>query len=567
MSALAALLAKRQVLLSAALLLLVAGFAIGPGSAAGASLILAHFGLILLWQPIVRPNYQLGPADLVLLAAVLAVFLLARSSWVLAMWLLMLAAMIAGRSFIASSLVGRMPYLIAVSVLVLFLILAVVPHALGLDAAQREPFRLIVIGGLPLLALSIAFFPVESDFDPQTLGGIDLFSAVMLFLVLAVAMLGALALMQVREIDYFSALALALPGIAAGLLLLAWVWHPSLGRAGLGVQWMRRVLSSGLSFENWLNELAADAVLEVEPDEFLKRALGDLLRFPGIIGGQWHYGVSGAGGSFGEQSEARESYTHAGLSVELCFVRPPSDGLLWHYNLMLLVLAEFYREKCQTRLLQLRSFEEAVHETGARLTHDVKNLLQSLNALCFAAARPDGDPQALQELFRRQLPQIAARLESTLDKLRQPEETRLIAIEIAAWWQEARLRHQGQGIRFRGDIEGSQAHVPCELYDTCLDNLLQNAIGKRRLEPDIRISVELEGDGRLRVSDSGSAVDEAVSAALANQPLRSSQGLGMGLYQVGRLARRAGYCLELCRNEPGAVVFELYPLAATAPDG
>lgn len=554
---LAGVLAQRQILLSASLLVLVAGFAHGPASGPGGALILAHFGLFMLWQPMVRPNYRFALPDTLLLLGLLSVFIFALSPATLALWVLFLASVIGGRSFVASSRAGRLPYLIAVVALVLFLVLVLMPAALALETEDVALFSTLATIGLPLMAVAVAFFPVESDFDPQTVGGIDLLSSLMLFLALAVTLLGALALMQVRGLAYFQALALAFLAMAACLMLLALAWYPRLGLGGLGVQLSRRMLSSGVSFDHWLNALASAALREPDPEPFLQAALDDLLRFPGIVGGQWRSEVSGASGRFGAGGNIVERFTHAGLSVELGFERRPGDGLLWHYDLMLLVLAEFYREKCQTRLLQLRSFEEAVHETGARLTHDVKNLLQSLSALCFAAAAPEGDAAALQRLFRRQLPQIAARLESTLEKLRRPDEAPLAEVGLADWWRGARARHAGQGIDFGPELPDAGRRIPQDVYDSCLDNLLQNAITKRQLEPGLKITVGLEHGGRLRVADDGSAIADELAMALMRQPIPSQQGFGMGLYQAAKLARRAGCKLALASNQDGAVVFEL----------
>ncbi len=559
------LIERRQVLLSASLLVLVAGFASDPASEAGRYLILVHFGLFLLWQPIVRPNYRLGGLDLILLFAVLTGFLLVMSPALLAAWVMVITAVIGGRSFIATSTVSRMPYVLALALLVLFLVLVLVPEALQIRTGEVALFSHLAQLGLPLLAVAIAFFPVESDFDPGTLGGIDLLSALMILLVLAVSLLGTLAVMQVEGLPYFRSVAVALLGMAGGLLLLAWAWQPRLGRSGLGLQLSRRILSSGLSFEHWLQEISTAALREAEPDEFLAAAMHDLLRFPGIVGGNWICDAAEAAGSFGGSGACSETFDHAGLQVELHFRRRPSEGLAWHYDLMLLVLAEFYREKCQTRQLQLRSFEEAVHETGARLTHDVKNLLQTLSTLCFAAARQDADAEALQRLFRSQLPQIAARLESTLEKLRRPGEEGLSRADIADWWRDACGRYEGQRIRFMADLGGERFGVAREVYDSCLDNLLHNAIAKRQLQPGIGISVELDANGRLRVGDSGRAIAPELAQCVLKQPLKSEQGLGMGLYQAARLARAAGYRLGLARNVDGAVVFELYRASASEP--
>lgn len=77
------------------------------------------------------------------------------------------------------------------------------------------------------------------------------------------------------------------------------------------------------------------------------------------------------------------------------------------------------------------SYLRAVHETGARLTHDVKNLLQSLSNLCFMAQASDDNGKAFNQQIQRQLPQITQRLQQTLESCRPrncPERLRNTAI-------------------------------------------------------------------------------------------------------------------------------------------
>jgi hypothetical protein len=57
-----------------------------------------------------------------------------------------------------------------------------------------------------------------------------------------------------------------------------------------------------------------------------------------------------------------------------------SPTLIWHCNLLAQLLAQFHADKQRTLAFKQLSYMQAIHETGARLTHDVKNLLQSLNA-------------------------------------------------------------------------------------------------------------------------------------------------------------------------------------------
>jgi len=48
-----------------------------------------------------------------------------------------------------------------------------------------------------------------------------------------------------------------------------------------------------------------------------------------------------------------------------------------------------------------------------------------------------------------------------------------------------------------------------------------------------------------------------MAGRLGNEPVKSENGLGIGVYQVGRLAAKAGYRLELSSNIPGQVCFRL----------
>ena len=85
------------------------------------------------------------------------------------------------------------------------------------------------------------------------------------------------------------------------------------------------------------------------------------------------------------------------------------------------------------------------------MTHDVKNLLQSLNVLCAAAERdPDGDPATLQALMRRHLPTVLQRLQQTLDKLQRPQMDSGRFIQADAWWESLQKTYQLRGAQFAG---------------------------------------------------------------------------------------------------------------------
>mgnify|MGYP001584400436 CR=1 FL=1 len=100
---------------------------------------------------------------------------------------------------------------------------------------------------------------------------------------------------------------------------------------------------------------------------------------------------------------------------------------------------------------------------------------------------------------------------------------------------------------------------PRDRADTVADNLLQNALSKRQVEPaeSIRVSLACEEALEFRVCDSGAAVPLDVERLLLRGPERSATGLGIGLHQAARQADAGGYALALERNRDGEVCFLL----------
>jgi signal transduction histidine kinase len=198
----------------------------------------------------------------------------------------------------------------------------------------------------------------------------------------------------------------------------------------------------------------------------------------------------------------------------------------------------------------------------------VKNLLQSLKTLCSAAehSRPD-QAMSLQSLMQRQLPQMAKRLEITLDKLKSPT-TAADRKEILAreWWRNLNNRYGRDGITFQADDANASAWLPQELFDSVADNLMQNALRKRLGEPELRIRVELTTSTAISlvVCDTGAMAQDEVTEKLFHAPVSTHDGLGIGLYQAAKQATELGYRLHLRENREGYVCFELVQIAEAA---
>ena len=233
-------------------------------------------------------------------------------------------------------------------------------------------------------------------------------------------------------------------------------------------------------------------------------------------------------------------------------------------RLLAQVVGEFHESKCREALMRRNAYLQAVHETGARLTHDIKNLLQSLFALTSAAPAPGEAQERYTQLLQRQLPQITRRLQSTLEQLRSPHvEVKEVPKAALAWWREAEARAASPHVSLEASFDGA-AMVPGSAFDAFLENCLENARRKRETQPALRVAIRLEvgrGSARLEVSDDGDAIPEPIAKRLFAEPVphEGDEAMGIGLYQVGRLAAQSGYRAALTANEPGRVVFRLAP--------
>lgn len=563
-----ALAGRRRWLLLGLLVLLHLVLMQGPGDPLGRMLFVAHLGLFLLWQPFIRAEQRISPLALLLTTGLVLSSAVGLGWWLLGIWLMLLAGIAGGKVFLFEARWSKMFYLLALAYLVIALLLLALPQLVpaGLRS-PTEPFAALARFGLPALLLAMAFLPEEKEAGGQA-EVVDFIYSVFIFLLLAVLAMGSVALMLLRGHDYAESLLTMLLGIGSVLLILGWVWNPRIGSSGVGALFSRYLLSIGLPVERWLHALADLAQHQDDPEAFVGEACFDMAqRLPWVTGGDWATKVGQ--GEFGIRAGRRSEFRHGELSIGIYTRHALSPSLLWHFNLLAQMVGEFHADKVRARQLDHLTYIQAIHETGARLTHDVKNLLQSLRTLCAAAGHETDEPSpAFIALLRRQLPAIAQRLGQTLDKLQAPGRDADGRPDAAAWWDGLRRRYAGGGVEFLGDGgTGAGVEVPGALFDSVAENLLENAIDKRRLDAGLRISVALRvaGSGAsLEVCDDGDAIPAALAADLLRVAVRSENGLGVGLFQAARLAETNGYALTLSENLPGRVCFRLAPVQADA---
>jgi signal transduction histidine kinase len=320
----------------------------------------------------------------------------------------------------------------------------------------------------------------------------------------------------------------------------------------------RYLMSLGLPFEQWVKGLADLAEREREPSRFLALALQNMSELPWIAGLSWQ--AAHSSGELGARSRFQAEFAFQDLALTFHTKWSLSPALLLHLKLLTQMLGHFYEAKQREETQRMNAYTQAIYETGARLTHDVKNLLQSLRSLCAAAETSAvGEADALQALVKRQLPQIAQRLTVTLEKLQAPQESTIQQVTAAAWWEGLKQRYTRGEISFSGDEATAGISVPGELFDSVAENLLQNAIAKAQQQVGLHIDVRFEAaaGGRLTICDGGDAVPKAVATRLFTVPVPSHNGLGIGLYQAAKQAEQGGYSLKLVNNVAGKVCFEL----------
>jgi signal transduction histidine kinase len=527
--------------------------------------LLAHFGLFLLWQPVWRGEREIEPRYALLVVVTGALLSAWNNWWLVAVWLAVLTGLIGGGVPGATGRRQRIVAMLAALYLLSMLLMWVVPQLAGgndLGGTQIQPaglaMELLVRFVLPLIPAAILFIRVEPRRAEAPLA-VDLIYSLILFLLVAALVLGSFVVRQTSQSNYGVALAQTLIVIAVVLAGLSWLWNPRAGFSGLGHLMSRYVMSVGLPFERWVQELATLAERENDPPRFLAQALEHMLVLPWISGATWE--MRNGDGELGARTAYFAEYTHGDIKLMIFTRTSLSPAMLLHLKLLTQMAGHFYAAKQREQLQRQSAYTQAIYETGARLTHDVKNLLQSMHSLCAAAETSTaGESAQLQALMQRQLPQIARRLTTTLDKLKAPARSEASTVAVAQWWAGLMQRYAERGVQFEFTGDVNNTTLAADLFDSVADNLIDNALRKNSVGEHVRVNVLFSAPDRaLSVCDNGAAMPRAIATQLFAAPLPSQSGMGIGLYHAAKQAAQNGYTLELAHNETGRVCFALRP--------
>lgn len=545
---------RRECLVLATMLLsLHTALWIDFGSLPSRALILIHLGLFLLWQPVQRRDRPFVWYNALIFILITMIFAYWISWWLMFFWLVLLIGMVGGR--VVFSRAERRIYFLALIFLILELLVACIPQLFAIADYPATYY---------LLKYFIAAIPLFMMFAPSPPSGHSSFSVDILYAITASMLTGLLAMgslvfMYHTGSDYFTSLIQTLLVIGVFLILISWLLSISTGFSGLSQLWSRSLLNIGTPFEEWLAELSVLKQERHTSKEFLDAAIARLFTLPWMSGVEWE--LTESRGMLGEKTRHKIDLNINDRPIVLYTNVPTGGALLLHCNLLIQLIQYFYESKINEHKLAKQAHLQAIYETGARITHDIKNLLQSMHSMVtiLQADTSDTDSKSVT-ILKRQFPYFIQRLEQSVDKLQAPQDFNQEEIYLKDWWGELHAHHKYDDIHFEATIDNNPL-IPFDLFDSVAENLLENAISKRKNEPGIRITATIraiENTISLSICDTGKAINENTTRILFEEPVPSDNGLGIGLLQAGKHAEAMGYTLRLKHNFTGNVCFELH---------
>jgi len=513
------------------------------------------YGLFLLWQPLWNKDTELKIATTLLPALLVLFFSYLYPPEFLFFFSLLLAGLIGSRLF--SYTTTRAFDLLALSILTLVMSVGVIPRTfeqISLPAPFATYIQIIV-----LILILVFFFAPVPDRSHQTRSQIDLMHGMLTTTLVFLVLLGGIVISILYGVDYIDGLLLTVFIVSTLALGISWFWNPGIGYSGIGVLWNRYAMTIGGPFETWINTLTT--LIEepyISSNEFLQAACDDLVENEWLNSIQWQFAT------FSIQSGRKEgiSFQHSlsdNLTVTVFFKSNPGQALRQHTILLTRMAYQFYLSKKNQEKMRADEHFETIHHTGARLTHDIKNILQSIKtSINIVQIKPDENQPLPSKLLQQNLNQISNRLESTLEKLKAPElSTSYQFVDIEKWLENFKSINSHSSVEYHSDIRVSHA-IPPELFESVINNLLSNALSKtdtKNIIVDVISNLEMIV---VTVCDDGKSMDVDVENKLFNQPVSSGQGMGIGLYQSAFMARAFNYELELANNQEGKVCFSLF---------
>ncbi len=512
------------------------------------------YGLFLLWQPLWNKDIRIHhiPASIITTALIFLTYFFPNES------LMFIGITLSG--LIGSRLFNQTSFR---SFDLLSLLIIIIEMAIGLVPST---FPQIILPGLfgeymqtlVLVPILLFFFAPNPGRKSQGHSQVDLMHGLLAATLISIVLLGGIVINLLYSVDYIDGLLLTVFIVSTLTLGISWFWNPGVGYSGLGVLWNRYMMTIGGPFETWISTLTA--LIEeryLTPVEYLSAACEHLVENEWLNGIQWRFESNRT--FAGKKTGSKIDYSlDKNTNVELYFKSNPGQALEQHTVLLVRMAYQFYLAKLNQEKVRAQEHFATIHHTGARLTHDIKNILQSIKT-SLDILNDNSNTQAHHSLLQTILGQINTRLEDTLNKLKAPAlDSKYRLLHCKHWMNELEARyHTDSHIAINRDME-SDTLIPAELFDSVVDNLINNAMRKQSAT---RIDVRLLSTMDiivLSVCDDGNAIPSNIETDLFFQPVSSGSGMGIGLYQSAIMANAFNFELELSQNESGRVCFNLF---------
>ncbi len=519
------------------------------------SFLVVHFGVFLLWQPVIKQEASFSATQVIALLLIIAAFIYWFNPWLNAFWTLLLLTLLTGHIFARG--LARAAYGLVVIVLFLELILITTPELFHL-AAISSSLQTIFNTTLLLAPLTLLFVPASSTTSKQ----VDFIRGFLVILLVIFLCMSSVLISLTTKQPYIESLAISVMMLSLFLLLTAFLWTPRAGFKGLAQLLENYLLNIGGPFEQWFTHISTlESNTGLSSANFLSASLRHLMQQHWICGIGWK--TENNEGLEGEESSNMVTTNDEKLKLVIYTYTPIGPSLAFHSKLQLSVLTFYYRAKLQEQQIIKQAHLQAIYETGSKLTHDVKNILQSTKMMSLIINDNDTEMQEIINLLKKQMPLLTQRLNTTLEKLRLPKNSepadQPTTGSLLQWWNQLQLRYTGRHIEFLSDIN-KDSEIPLDIFTTVIENLLDNARNKRIREPDLNITAKLSNNNnhiQLSVIDTGSAIDSHIYQQLFNEIVSSQDGFGIGLYQSYELAKNHGFDLGVSDNTDGNVCFTL----------
>jgi len=518
------------------------------------SLTFILYGLFLLWQPLWSKQAQVKRAPVMAVALTFVLLAYSFPNESLAFFALILSGLIGSR--LLSQTAFRAFDLLALLIITLELAVGLVPDTFAqiqLPALFAEYIQVVIL--VPVL---LFYFAPNPDQQTPQRSQVDLMHGLLAATLLFIVLLGGIVINLLYGVDYIDGLLLTMFIVVTLTFGISWFWNPGVGYSGIGVLWNRYAMTIGGPFETWINTLTT--LIEeryLTPGDYLEAACEHLVENDWLNAIEWRFENHRVtvGNKIGTRLQHRLDDK---LSVVLYFKADPGTALEQHTILLIRMAYQFYLAKLNQEKMRAQEHFATIHHTGARLTHDVKNILQSINT-SLEILDSANDTAESQKLLQSNLRQISSRLESSLEKLRAPKlNTHISLVDCSKWLERIEKQHNtNTRIVFSSDIENDLV-LPVDLFDSVADNLINNALKKPSTS---RIELRLLSSDDmilLSVCDDGDAISAEIEQSLFTRPVSSGSGMGIGLYQSAIMAHAFNYELELSQNERGRVCFNLF---------